>query len=216
MKRLLAILIFLVLLANGLFAQTQAVVKEVNGKVEIKGPGATAWMPARAGQQLAKGSFISTGFNSTAVLALGASVLSVKPLTRMQLEELIAKEGTVSTSLFLKVGKVNAEVKTTEGLKQDFTVKSPVSTAAVRGTEFEFDGLTVKVINGLVFFSNNLGQGRGVAQGEQSSTTGSEPPSGGDQEKQDSTGVNPFTDPTGGVATAGTAAPGMATVTVRW
>jgi hypothetical protein len=215
MKKLPVLLIFLVLLVPGLTAQTQAVVKEITGKVEIKAPGATAWLPAKPGQQLARGSFISTGFNSTAVLALGPSVLSVKPLTRLQLEELIAREGTVATSLFLKVGKVNAEVKTTEGLKQDFTVRSPVSTAAVRGTEFEFDGLTVRVINGMVYLINTTGQSRGVAQGEQSSTTGTEPPTSGDQEKQDSTAVLPYAGSTGGVTGLETVAP-SAMVTVRW
>jgi hypothetical protein len=216
MKKLPVLIISLMLAASGLFAQTQAVVKQLSGKVEIKGPGATAWVPAKVGQQLAKGSFISTGFNSTAVLALGASVLSVKPLTRMQLEELIAREGTVSTSLFLQVGKVNAAVKVAEGVKQDFTVKSPVSTAAVRGTDFEFDGLTVKVINGLVYFSNNLGQRRGVAQGEQSSTTGAAPPTGGDQENQDATAVAPYVGSTGGLSAEGTTAPASAMVTISW
>jgi hypothetical protein len=216
MKKLLAMIIVLVLTAPVLFAQTQAVVKQLSGKVEVKGPGATAWVSAKVGQQLAKGSFISTGFNSTAVLALGASVLSVKPLTRMKLEELIAREGTVSTSLFLQVGKLNASVKSAEGLKQDFTVKSPVSTAAVRGTDFEFDGLTVRVINGLVYFSNNLGQSRGVTQGEQSSTTGAAPPTGGDQENQDATAVAPYVGSTGGLSAEGTAAPGMTTVIINW
>jgi hypothetical protein len=216
MKKLTVLIIALMLAASGLFAQTQAVVKQLSGKVEVKGPGAAVWVPARVGQALAKGSFISTGFNATAVLALGASVLSVKPLTRMKLEELIAREGTVSTSLFLQVGKVNAAVKSAEGLKQDFTVKSPVSTAAVRGTEFEFDGLTVKVINGLVYFSNNLGQSRGVAQGEQSSTTGAAPPTGGDQENRDATAVAPYVGSAGGLSAAGTSAPGTATVIVSW
>ena len=216
MKKLPAMIIVLVLAASGLFAQTQAVIKQLSGKVEVKGPGATAWVPARVGQQLAKGGFISTGFNSSAVLALGTSVLSVKPLTRMKLEELIAREGTVSTSLFLQVGKVNASVKSAEGLKQDFTVKSPVSTAAVRGTDFEFDGLTVRVINGLVYFSNSLGQSRGVTQGEQSSTTGAAPPTGGDQENQDATAVAPYVGSTGGLSAEGTAAPGTATVIISW
>jgi hypothetical protein len=216
MKKIPALILALVLAAPALFAQTQAVIKQLGGKVEVRGPGATAWVPAKVGMQLAKGSSISTGFNSTAVLALGASVLSVKPLTRMRLEELIAREGTVSTSLFLQVGKVSAAVKSAEGLKQDFTVKSPVSTAAVRGTDFEFDGLTVKVINGLVYFSNSLGQRRGVAQGEQSSTTGAAPPTGGDQENQDLAAVAPYVGSAGGLSAEGTAAPGTATVIISW
>ena len=209
-------LALLLICASGLSAQVQAVVKEVSGKVEVKAAGASAWLPAKAGLKLAKGSFVSTGFNSTALLQLGPSLLSVKPLTRMQLEELIAKEGTVSTELFLKVGRLKAEVKTGEGLKQSFTVKSPVSTAAVRGTEFEFDGLTVKVINGLVFFSNTLGQGRGVGAGEQSFTPGTELPTSGDQENGGATEVDPYAAAGGGVAGAGTRVPGTATVTIRW
>jgi hypothetical protein len=215
MKRLCVVSLFLLGLTAGLFAQTQAVIREVTGKVEVKAAGALAWSPARPGQLLGKGSFISTGFNSAAVLVLGSSVLSVKPLTRLQLEELIAREGTVSTSLYLKVGKVSAEVKTAEGLKQDFTVKSPVSTAAVRGTDFEFDGLTVTVISGHVYFSNNLGQQRSVAGGESSSTTGDGPPTVGDQGKLDSSAVLPYAGSPGGISGEGTRAP-VATVTIRW
>ena len=43
----------------------------------------------------------------------------------MELEELIEKEGTISTGLNLRVGKIRAEVKTTEGLRQDFRLTSP-------------------------------------------------------------------------------------------
>jgi hypothetical protein len=216
MKKIICLMALSFIIVSGLEAQVQAVVKEVSGKVEVKAAGASAWLPAKAGLKLAKGSFVSTGFNSTALLELGPSLLSVKPLTRMQLEELIAKEGTVSTELFLKVGKVKAELKSGVGLKQDFTLKSPVSTAAVRGTEFEFDGLTVKVVNGLVFFSNTLGQGRGVGAGEQSTLSGTELPTSGDQENGNATQVDPYAAAGGGVTGAGTQVPGTATVTIRW
>jgi len=153
-------------LVSGLEAQVQAVVKEVSGKVEVKASGASTWLPAKAGLKLAKGSFVSTGFNSTALLELGSSLLSVKPLTRMQLEELIAKEGTVSTELFLKVGKVKAEVKS--------------------------------------------------GAGEQSTLSGTELPTSGDQENGNATQVDPYAAAGGGVAGAGTQVPGTATVTIRW
>jgi hypothetical protein len=215
MKRYLIAVAIALALAPVLFSQTQAVVKEFTGKVEIKATGGT-WQPVKAGMKLDTGASISTGFSSTALLDLGTSTLKVAPLTRMQLVELIARQGSVSTTLALKVGKVNAEVKSAQGLRQDFTLKGPQATAAVRGTEFEFDGVSVKVINGLVFFSNTQGQGRGVGAGEESSTNGTQLPTTGDQENESNTGVNPHTSAGGtGLAASGVPLP-PATVTIRW
>jgi len=216
MKKTVLLLVLVLIPAAVLTAQLQAVVKETTGKVEIKTSGSTAWVAAKAGTKLAKGSFITTGFNSTAVLELGPAVLQVKPLTRMQLEDLVASEGTVSTELFLKVGKVRAELKTTAGVKQNFTLKSAVSTAAVRGTEFEFDGLVVKVINGQVFFYNSVGQSRSVAAGEQSSTDGQQAPTSGDEELGSTTEIATSTAPTEDGAPSEPPPILNATVTIRW
>jgi hypothetical protein len=215
MKRLLIAAAIALALAAGVFSQSAAVVKELSGKVEIRATGGD-WQPARAGMALDTGASISTGFSSTAVLDLGTSTLKVAPLTRMQLVELIARQGSVSTTLALKVGKVNADVKVAPGLRQQFTVKGPQATAAVRGTVFEFDGVTVTVVNGLVHLSNNQGQGRGVGAGEQSSTSGSQLPTSGDQQAESSTTVVPYTSAGGsGLASAG-GPPQPATVTVSW
>ena len=214
MKRYILTAALAFALAPVLFSQT-AVVKEFSGKVEIKA-GAGEWQPVKTGMKLDTGAVISTGFSSTALLDLGTSTLKVSPLTRMQLVELIARQGNVSTTLALKVGKVNAEVKTAVGLRQDFVLKGPQATAAVRGTEFEFDGVSVKVINGLVFFSNTQGQGRGVGAGEQSSTNGTGLPTSGAQENETTTSVQPHTT-TGGTALPPSAVPPAdATVTIRW
>ena len=215
MKRYLLTVVMALALAPVLFSQTQAVVKEFKGKVEIKAGGGE-WQPVTAGMKLDTGASISTGFSSTALLDLGTSTLKVAPLTRMQLVELIARQGSVSTTLALKVGRVNAEVKTAPGLRQDFTLKGPQATAAVRGTEFEFDGVSVKVINGLVFFSNTQGQGRGVGAGEQSSTSGTALPTSGDQENETNTSVQPNTTPGGTALPPSAVPPAPATVTIRW
>jgi len=217
-KRLVIILtaatILAAALAPTLEAQTQAVVKETFGKVEIL-PTGGSWQAARVGMSLTRGATISTGFNSTAVLDLGSSVLQVKPLTRMQLRELIQQGGAVSTELFLKVGKVRAEVKTSEGLTQDFKLKSPVSTAAVRGTIFVFEDLIVEVINGQVYFTNLYDQSRTVGDGEQSSiaSDGSGLPTSGQQGLEGSSTVG-----VGGGGGGGPSAPPptTATVTVQW
>ncbi len=215
MKRHILILAAIIAVVPGLFAQTQAVVREVKGTVEVKVAGGT-WKKARIGTVLDKGAYISTGFSSTAVLDVGPSRLTVSPLTRMQLAELIARQGTLSTQLFLRVGKVKAEVKSSEGMRTDFTLKAPSTTAAVRGTEFEFDGLTVTVVNGVVLFSNSLGQGRAVGQGEQSRSEGAKPPSTGEQEKDAQVAVVPDTSHAGVGLVTTPAAKLNAHVTIRW
>src|SRR6056297_3418692 len=162
-----------------------AVVDELKGKVEVKVPGGT-WKKARSGMEISLGTYISTGFNSKAILSLGESIVEVDALTRMELEELVEKEGTIDTKLHLKVGKIKAEVKSSEGLRNNFELRSPVSTAAVRGTSFEYDGHTITVDNGVVQFSNLLGQGIQVGGGEQSNTGGYTPPANPESAGSDS------------------------------
>jgi hypothetical protein len=217
MIRKLFIICFFLLISAALFAQNQAVITELAGKVEIRF-GTGTWQPARTGLSLSTGTYISTGFNSIAVLDLAGSILQVKPLTRMQIQELAEKEGTLSTELFLRVGKVKAEVKSVEGLTQDFKLRSPVSTAAVRGTEFEFDGVTVTVINGMVSFSNTYNQTRSVGGSEDSSTNGTDLPSQGNQGKSQRSTVSTNLSPTGQGALNTPGAPVLekTTVTVIW
>ncbi len=179
MKKYLAALILLSALTIPLFAELNATVKNVRGKVEIKMPFKN-WQKAKPGMVIPKGAIISTGFRSYAILQLGDSILQVKQLTRMKLIELIRKKNTVSTKLFLRVGKIRAKVRTSKGLRADFKLKSPSSTAAVRGTEFEYDGTTLKVIEGVVQFFNQLNQKREISMGEESKTDGTNLPTGGE------------------------------------
>jgi hypothetical protein len=192
MKRLAMLMAILLLAATIVGAQTQAKVRSFTGKVEILSA-QQAWVPVKAGMSLGMGTTISTGFNSTAVLELGSSVLQVKPLTRLRLNELVAREGTVKTDLFLQVGKISAQVKSAEGLTQDFKVKSPVSTAAVRGTGFEYDGYDLYVFEGTVTYSNLTGQSRSYTPGEQGGSDGYSTPTDAEQQLLADFGVNPYT-----------------------
>ena len=158
-----------------LFA-VDAVVRRVEGKVEVK-PESGSWSAAEPGQRISRNTFISTGFNSKAVLELGGTTLEVRALTRMQLERIVETNESVDTDLFLEVGKVKAEVKSTEGLRNNFKLRSPVSTAAVRGTTFIFDGYTLWVTEGTVVLRNRIGQPRQVSAGQESTTDGFSPPS---------------------------------------
>ena len=197
MNRTLIILLAFLLVGISLLAQTQAVLKEATGKVEVQALGGQ-WQSARVGMQISRGSTISTGFNSSAVLDLGNSVLRVKPLTRMRLDQLIEQGGTVQTELFLRVGKVNAEVKSVAGLKQDFKLRSPVSTAAVRGTGFDYDVYEVGVTNGTVYYFNLLNQGHSYGSGEGGGSDGYNSPQTGDKSKDRNSSVDPYTPGAGG------------------
>ena len=94
--------------------QLKAVVKEMTGKVEIK-PAEGAWRAAKAGVTIAQGYWISTGFDPRpswrSVSRFSASGRSPGCGSR----NWSRKRGTVSTGLYLSVGKVKAEVKTATG-----------------------------------------------------------------------------------------------------
>jgi hypothetical protein len=191
MKKIGIILILISLTIVSLTAQSSAIIKEATGKVEVQAPGGR-WTSAAVGMRISRGTTISTGFGSRALLDLGNAVLDVQPLTRLRLEELIEKEGTVQTDLFLRVGKVKAEVKSVSGLQQDFKLRSPISTAAVRGTDFGYDGFDVVVVDGNVVYLTLLGQKRSYTSDEGGGSDGyGTPTSGGDSKNKDS-GINPY------------------------
>ena len=162
-----------------LFAQ-EAVISSYSCFVEVRALGAD-WTPVHTGMVISAGTMISTGFHSRAELNLGTATISLQPLTRLSLRELIRKGGFVRTDLALRIGRIHAEVKTAKGLSQDFEVHSPISTAAVRGTGFIFDTQTLTVLHGLVAFRNNLDLQTLVGAGERSQLAGLSFPEGARQ-----------------------------------
>lgn len=148
-KVLLAIiLVFVASLA--LVAAPQAVLANIQGKVEVKLAGTTSWVPATEGMEIGVLSTVSTGFDASVTIVIDKTTIAVKPLTRMTVDKLVEEQGKVTTSCYLRVGSVQANVKSAEGVKQDFKVKSPYSTASVRGTVFTYTGLDLAVTEGLV------------------------------------------------------------------
>ncbi|MDA3851477.1 MAG: FecR domain-containing protein [Spirochaetaceae bacterium] len=142
----------LILLAAAflLGAQTMTI-ESITGKVQVAQT-AGQWADASVGQAVSSGAMISTGFKSTAALNTGDAVINVAQLTRITLEELVEDQDSVQTTLFLNGGRVNAEVSR-ERIRQDFTVRSPIATASVRGTGFDFDGRNLNVHHGAVLIS---------------------------------------------------------------
>jgi hypothetical protein len=157
----LALVLSGILFTWNVHAQEPAFFRELSGTVEIKAPGSAVWVSAAAGDRIEKNTLISTGFRSTAVLVLGDSVITVRPVTRLSLEEIIKNQGGEQVNLYLQTGRIRAEVKPPTGGRTDFTVRSPSATASVRGTAFEFDTENLRVDEGRVVYS--LANGRAAA-----------------------------------------------------
>jgi hypothetical protein len=115
-----------------------------------------------------KAARISTGFKSTAVVAVGGAVITVRPLTRLTLEEIAGGPGAEEAGIYLRAGRVRAEVTRPSGGTIDFSVRSPSVTASVRGTVFEFDTVNLSVGEGRVLYAGRNGSLAFVRAGERS------------------------------------------------
>lgn len=160
MKKLLLLLLLGVAL-TGIATARDATVTAFSGKVEYR-QGEGAWQPVRNGLVIPLRATISTGFGASATLDIAGSTIQIGQLTRLTVEELADDGSTVSTAVFVPVGRVRATVTTPAERSSDFRLRTAQSTAAVRGTEFETNGWQITVSEGVVEFANLLGQSRSV------------------------------------------------------
>jgi hypothetical protein len=172
MKNVLFVLIFVMaggfLYAQGTDTPASAFFREVNGTVETKAPGSAVWVDAAKGNTIEKDTIISTGFKSTAVISLGNSFLTIRPLTRLSLEAIIENQNGEQVNLYLQTGRGRAKVNPPSGGTVDFTIRSPSVTASVRGTGFDFDTENIRVEEGRVLYSLANGRQVSVDEGERS------------------------------------------------
>ncbi len=192
MKARIAIAFFLAVFWTApLLGQPVVTVLETTGRVEVREPG-EAWRRASSGQTVPLGATISTGFSSSAVLRAGSAVLDIEQLTRMRIDELMHDAGLERSELHLQVGRVRAEVQAVEGVQTEFRLNSPVSTAAVRGTSFTFDGFSLRVHQGRVQLLNRAGRWVTVGGGEGSSSDGRTEPSAPPDEAESTMVQSPY------------------------
>jgi hypothetical protein len=164
-------MLFLLLLTSAVFhvfAQT-GVIREFSGEVELKRSGASSYVKAKQGDKIAEDTIVSTGFKSIAIIEVGNSTIAVKALTRLSLAEIRSAQDTETLNLKLQTGRVKVDVKPPAGAKANCTVQSPMATASVRGTSFEFDTCNLKVNEGSVAFRGNRGFGVIIPAGMASS-----------------------------------------------
>ncbi|GBU28353.1 hypothetical protein R84B8_01911 [Treponema sp. R8-4-B8] len=156
MKKLMFVTIFVL---TGLYAFSQdAFIDQLTGTVEIKQPNETSFKTANKGDKVFKDTVISTGFKSYAIVKIGGTTITVRPLTSLSLAEIQKIDETESLNINLQAGRVRVEVKPPAGTKAIMSVSSPTSTASVRGTSFEFDTTNLYVNEGTVSFTGTNGQ----------------------------------------------------------
>lgn len=145
----------------------EAGVVSVEGKVQIKN--GNAWADLKPGNSLKKGDVIQTGFKSSAVISISSgnenSRITVAQLSRITFEELTEDSSGDKTDVYLSAGTVKSEIKKTQDHRVNYTVRSPVATASVRGTELtvrnSFLSTDIDTHEGVVSAWKNGKSGRG-------------------------------------------------------
>ena len=159
MKKSVSAIIFLAALLGcaGMAFGQNGVIKEVSGTVELKRAGQSAFVPAKAGDEVARDTVVSTGFKSTALITVGSTAITVRSLTCLTLEEISASAGSETINVNLQAGRVRVDVTPPTGIKANTTVRTPTTTASVRGTSFELDTMNLSVREGTVAFKGKKG-----------------------------------------------------------
>ncbi len=175
MKQRITVAAMMMLLGAGLLAAQSAEVISVSGQVQVNS--GAGWVVAGVGDVVDRNTRISTGFGATAEIAIlvggqRQSVLSVGQLTRLTIAELAEREGgSVQTGLNLRVGRVGANVESSDGRPQQFEIRTARSTAAARGTVFTVTPVSVQVNEGSVTFIDASGLSVTVPTGQLSKLT---------------------------------------------
>lgn len=111
-----------------------ATVTFVKGKVEVKR--GDNWIPLEVGDVLSKSDIINTGFQSEAKIKFLDSIMYLAPVTRITIENLSSGESVDKVSTYLATGAVRSKVNHTSSKRVNYTVKTAIATASVRGTDW--------------------------------------------------------------------------------
>ncbi len=154
MKRIISKLLLAALLTaltcSSAFAAA-AKVTYVKGKVEVSR--GNAWVAVKVGDEIKESETISTGFQSEARLNYNGSVMAVPALSRVTLETLQSSDTKETVSLKVDTGAVRSKVTHTEGKRIEYSARTSVAVASVRGTDFAvFANGRAKVFTGAIAF----------------------------------------------------------------
>ncbi|MDR2964937.1 MAG: FecR domain-containing protein [Treponema sp.] len=164
---LLGLFIFAV---SAVYSQT-GVIRELTGEVELKTAGSSTFTAAREGSTVARDTIISTGFRSTAIIVIGSTEITVRPLTRLTLAEIQRSSGTEDLNVNLQAGRVRVNVTPPSGTRANTTVQTPSATASVRGTEFDMGVDHIEGYSGKTVYTGKNGLSASITSGFKSQTT---------------------------------------------
>ena len=154
MKRFVSKMIIaaaLVLIAGGSIFAASAKVTYVKGKVEVNR--SNEWVALKVGDVVNEAETISTGFQSEARLNFNGSVMAVPALSRITLETLQSSGSKETVSLKVDTGAVRSRVTHTEGKRIEYSARTSVAVASVRGTDFAvFANGRAKVFSGAIAY----------------------------------------------------------------
>jgi hypothetical protein len=159
-------------------AGDRVTLSSVNRKVEVS-RNESGWESAANGMELGNGDRVHTGFKAGVTVNFpDGSRLFVNDMTLLEITEVgKGPEGGIRARLLLKTGEVKAQVNRSTGARGDFNVKTPTSTASVRGTKFSvaYDGTatTVAVTESSVTVTANGGASIIVPAGMETRSTAS-------------------------------------------
>ncbi|MDP4000741.1 MAG: FecR family protein [bacterium] len=156
--------------ADGEETEKTLKVLSVSEDVEIRKEGG-GWEDANTNMRLEDGDEISTGPDSIITLQFpDGTIMQVSELTQVRVGFLLSEGNAVRAEIQLKIGKVAAKVNPKKTSFTDFTIKSPIATASVRGTIFgviyhDNTGMRVMVEEGSVEVTTNDGKSQKVSAG---------------------------------------------------
>ena len=111
-----------------------ATVGKIEGEVEFKPAGGTAFVKLSPGTVLKDGDQVSTGDDSSVTLTFGHGSLIVTRLTQLRIDKFTDAANIQKTQLFMRAGSVKANVRHTNATRSDFSVVTPTCSASIRGS----------------------------------------------------------------------------------
>ncbi len=169
MKRMLFMILVLIITITA-YGFADMKVQQTEGVVQYRLPEGSQWEALSLGQVLPQGATVISGSNGAAVLGAGNATIEIDPLSRVVISTSQMSTQQENTELTMRYGRVRSQVRRSQNRGTNFSVFSPVSTAAVRGTDFVFSGQELTVYEGDVAFSNLVGQQHSVRAGQTSRT----------------------------------------------
>lgn len=134
MKKKIIVLLIAILLISSPLAAKSAKVTFVRGKAEVNRN--NTWIQLSVGDLINESETISTGFKSELRLNVDGSIIAVAALSRITLENLSVTSTQNTVNLFVNTGAARSKISHTNGKKIDYSARTSVAVASVRGTDF--------------------------------------------------------------------------------